>query len=172
MLSTASPAIDKATAIASGPGLAGPGSVPARRACAEEISLPLVLDADGLNALEGRTGARRSEAPTVLTPHPAELARLLGRQTQEVVDDRLGSALDDGPVAIVRRPAEGSARTVVAAAGGERAVIPAGARAGHRRHGDVLTGGGDSGSPGGRGRPGRCGRGWCVRSWDGRIDSW
>lgn len=45
----------------------------------EEVEGPLVLDADGLNALEGRTERlRRRKALTVLTPHDGEFARLAG----------------------------------------------------------------------------------------------
>lgn len=55
--------------------------------------LPLVLDADGLNAFEGNlralTGAGRT---LVLTPHPGEMARLLGSSPQEVVKDRIAAA--------------------------------------------------------------------------------
>ena len=60
---------------------------------------PLVLDADALNAVAFNEGlanslARRTHAGTILTPHPAEGARLLGRTTEEVQADRLGAALD------------------------------------------------------------------------------
>jgi hydroxyethylthiazole kinase-like uncharacterized protein yjeF len=57
---------------------------------------PLVLDADALNAiafsepLAKALASRR--APTILTPHPAEAARLLGKQTPEVQADRLAAA--------------------------------------------------------------------------------
>ncbi len=81
-------------AVALGPGL-GQGDPVAgeiRRAVLE-CGLPLVLDADGVNAFAGRPEelAGRSAA-TILTPHPGELARLLGADTGEVVGDRLGSA--------------------------------------------------------------------------------
>ena len=60
---------------------------------------PLVLDADALNAVAFNEGlayalANRRQAATILTPHPAEAARLLGRTTAEVQADRLGAALD------------------------------------------------------------------------------
>ena len=50
----------------------------------------MILDADGINAFAGRLSdlAERSQE-TILTPHPGELGRLLGRSTREVVDDRL-----------------------------------------------------------------------------------
>lgn len=61
-------------------------------------SKPLVLDADALNALAFNatleTGlAARTKAPTILTPHPGEAARLLHKTTGEVNEDRLGTAL-------------------------------------------------------------------------------
>jgi NAD(P)H-hydrate epimerase len=63
-----------------------------------ECPLPIVLDADGLNALAAASdeyinsfGQRRSPA-IVLTPHPGEMARLLKITVKEVQADRLGSA--------------------------------------------------------------------------------
>jgi len=56
-----------------------------------------VLDADALNAIAFDEALQRSlaarEAPTLLTPHPAEAARLLGTNTASVQDDRLAAAL-------------------------------------------------------------------------------
>jgi len=59
---------------------------------------PLVLDADALNALAynealAESLAQRRQGPTVLTPHPAEAARLLGCGTAEVQNDRMSAAL-------------------------------------------------------------------------------
>jgi NAD(P)H-hydrate epimerase len=55
--------------------------------------LPLVLDADGLNAFAGRLDELAGRgAPTVLTPHPGELGRLLGSSAGEVQADRVGAA--------------------------------------------------------------------------------
>ena len=62
-----------------------------------ESPLPLVLDADALNLIAA--GARLAEtlrarkAPSLLTPHPAEAARLLGTSTREVQNDRVGTAI-------------------------------------------------------------------------------
>jgi len=57
----------------------------------------LVLDADGLNAIAFSQGLREALAnrrgSTILTPHPAEAARLLGVQTADVQADRLAAAL-------------------------------------------------------------------------------
>lgn len=89
-------AIEHLTALAIGPGLGVAADAQTLLASALATSLPLVLDADALNLTAGHvhfceTLARR-EAPTVLTPHPAEAARLLGVATAEVQRDRVGSA--------------------------------------------------------------------------------
>jgi hydroxyethylthiazole kinase-like uncharacterized protein yjeF len=59
---------------------------------------PMVLDADALNAIAYNEGlaeslAQRKQGPTILTPHPAEAARLLGCGTAEVQNDRMSAAL-------------------------------------------------------------------------------
>lgn len=62
------------------------------------LAKPLVLDADALNAIAyndtiARDVAARAKGATLLTPHPAEAARLLGLSTAEVQADRLAAAL-------------------------------------------------------------------------------
>jgi NAD(P)H-hydrate epimerase len=61
------------------------------RRCSE---LPLILDADGLNAFEGHADALDGgdRQPLVLTPHPGEMARLAGISAAEVQKDRIGIA--------------------------------------------------------------------------------
>jgi NAD(P)H-hydrate epimerase len=55
----------------------------------ESVDRPTVIDADGLNALVGQTKLLgRLNRPVVLTPHPGEFARLVGRTTAEVQADR------------------------------------------------------------------------------------
>lgn len=55
--------------------------------------LPIVLDADGLNAFEGRSAELNGKGRTlVITPHPGEMARLVGCTIPEVQKDRLGVA--------------------------------------------------------------------------------
>ncbi len=50
---------------------------------------PLVLDADGINAISSNINVlKRSTAPIILTPHPGEMARLLGREIKAVQSDR------------------------------------------------------------------------------------
>lgn len=87
-------AADGKDALALGPGLgqAEPVAAEIRRAVLE-CGLPAVLDADGVNAFAGRASdLARRQAPTVLTPHPGELGRLLGTGTGAVVADRLDAA--------------------------------------------------------------------------------
>ncbi len=54
-----------------------------------QIAPPLVIDASGLNAFAGRASEVKA---SIITPHPGELARLLGRSTKEINDDRIGAA--------------------------------------------------------------------------------
>ncbi len=60
-----------------------------------KADLPIILDADGLNAFAGRARdlARRRTAHIALTPHPGEMARLLGVSNPAVQADRLETAL-------------------------------------------------------------------------------
>ncbi len=76
--------------LAVGPGLGlAASTVEVVRRLVVGSTLPLVLDADGLNAFAGRIEelAERS-APLVLTPHPAELARLLEWEKARILADR------------------------------------------------------------------------------------
>lgn len=85
-------------ALACGPGLGTDG---AAAGCVERAlasPLPLLLDADALNllAVDARLQAnlRQRAAPSLLTPHPAEAARLLGCSTPAVQDDRIAAACE------------------------------------------------------------------------------
>ncbi len=81
--------------IAFGPGLGrSPAITDQLLALVGGVRLPLVIDADGLNALAGRTEALRGRpAPLVLTPHPGEFARLVGTTIPEVQARRQESAV-------------------------------------------------------------------------------
>jgi ADP-dependent NAD(P)H-hydrate dehydratase / NAD(P)H-hydrate epimerase len=134
--------IERADAVAVGPGL-GAGDMQAVlvERVLREVDVPVVVDADGLNVLAGRTNvlSHRSQ-PAVITPHPAELARLLDCSTEQVQDDRLEAATEaaHGFNCVVVLKGHG---TVVANPRGEVVVNPTGgpelATAGT---GDVLTG--------------------------------
>jgi NAD(P)H-hydrate epimerase len=129
-------------AVALGPGIPTDTEMQALvRRWAAELPLPMVIDADGLNALCGHT-ERLAGAPAarLLTPHPGEMARLLSVTTEAVQADRLGAA---------RRLAAASgsfvackgARTVVAAPDGRAFINPTGTAAlATAGTGDVLTG--------------------------------
>ena len=59
----------------------------------KELHIPIVIDADGLNALVGYVDTlKERESPTVLTPHPGEMARLIGKTSADVQRDRIGIA--------------------------------------------------------------------------------
>lgn len=81
-------------AVAIGPGLSlHPETQALVRALASQLVCPLVIDADGLNAIAGReTATTARQAPTVLTPHPGEMARLLGCTADHVEADRPSAA--------------------------------------------------------------------------------
>ena len=72
--------------IALGPGLSTRGRASAFvRVFAGTAKLPMVIDADALNAFEGRVGLLSGEDRVlVLTPHPGEMARLAGMTVKEV----------------------------------------------------------------------------------------
>jgi hydroxyethylthiazole kinase-like uncharacterized protein yjeF len=97
MLRTPDDAMSQATVLAIGPGLGQSMQAGELLAQALDSTLPLVIDADGLNLLTQGTVLMRKiavrPAPTFLTPHPAEAARLLGSTTAEVQADRLSAAL-------------------------------------------------------------------------------
>jgi hydroxyethylthiazole kinase-like uncharacterized protein yjeF len=90
-------AIEHLTCLIVGPGLSQSPQARSAVAVALERDLPLVLDADALNligahdALQDVCRARR--APTLLTPHPAEAARLLQTGVAEIQADRVAAAV-------------------------------------------------------------------------------
>jgi hydroxyethylthiazole kinase-like uncharacterized protein yjeF len=80
--------------LAIGPGISRePETSALLRALVANSEIPIVLDADGLNAFEGHTdGMSGKTRLLVVTPHPGEMARLAGCSTAEVQQDRLGVA--------------------------------------------------------------------------------
>ncbi len=82
--------------VAFGPGIGRTASL-ARLASAlvKEVEKPLVVDADGLNALVGQLDILQDRwGPLILTPHPGEFARLLGTDVSVVQQDREALAVD------------------------------------------------------------------------------
>jgi hydroxyethylthiazole kinase-like uncharacterized protein yjeF len=85
------------TVLAIGPGL---GAAPETRefiaALVHQTPLPVILDADGLNAFSVRANSlhERKTPFLAVTPHPGEMARLLGITTLDVQNDRVHFALD------------------------------------------------------------------------------
>jgi len=80
-----------------GPGLStNPETQQFIRAMLQKLSLPVVLDADGLNAFAGRAAELRTRKPELLalTPHPGEMARLLDMTTRDVQARRPELALE------------------------------------------------------------------------------
>lgn len=76
---------DKNNVVALGPGLgSGSGITRLVAALLGKTTTPLVLDADGLNALEGSTEPLKRSAPLAITPHPGEFGRLIGLSPAEV----------------------------------------------------------------------------------------
>ncbi len=136
------PLLARATAIAVGPGMGtAEGAAITLDWLLDEWSGPLLLDADAINLLAGKPErlAHRSE-PGVLTPHPGELARLLGRLNAEVVADRVGAAREaaqrSGCVVVAK-----GYRSIIAAPDGETWINPTGdAHLASGGSGDVLTG--------------------------------
>ena len=134
-----------------GPGLGEQGSTPDFVRCLlGRVSLPLVLDADALNALAGHTALLKQAADAedehgrrrviVLTPHPGEMARLIGGTVKVVEEDRVGLArrfaTEHGVTLVLK-----GWRTLVAHPDGQIAVNTTGnpsmAKGGS---GDILTG--------------------------------
>ncbi|GGE32826.1 bifunctional NAD(P)H-hydrate repair enzyme [Halopseudomonas oceani] len=83
------PLLATADALVVGPGLGRTGWAEEMLSACLEAALPRVLDADALNLLAQRSGPLTLGANTVITPHPAEAARLLGCSTGAVQSDRL-----------------------------------------------------------------------------------
>jgi ADP-dependent NAD(P)H-hydrate dehydratase / NAD(P)H-hydrate epimerase len=86
----------KMNACAVGPGLSiHYETVNMVRSLLQQIATPVVIDADGLNALVGALEVlRKNRGPVIMTPHPGEMARLLGISTSDVQKDRIGIATD------------------------------------------------------------------------------
>ncbi|HXU60866.1 MAG TPA: NAD(P)H-hydrate dehydratase [Polyangia bacterium] len=130
-------------AVAVGPGIpTGDGMRAVVRDLAARLPVPMVIDADGLNALGTDVASilAGAPAPRVLTPHPGEMGRLVGQPIREVQADRVGQAraLAEKARAVVVLK---GARTVIAAPDGQVFINPiACAALATAGSGDVLCG--------------------------------
>ncbi len=136
-------AIGRADAVVVGPGLSkDPDAQALARSIVPRVDVPLVIDADGLNALAGQleeiVAGRRW--PTVLTPHAGELGRLLEVDAADVERSRLRHVREAASIAKAFVVLKGD-DTLVAAPSGRVAIsrgrAPGLATAGT---GDVLSG--------------------------------
>ena len=135
------PWIDKADALAIGPGM---GTDEDTALLVDELvcaDMPMVIDADALNCLGPKAlYLTERKAPTVLTPHPGEMGRILGMSAAEVQEDRIGAARRlamEGKVVVLLK----GWRTIVAAPDGRIFINPTGNNGmGKGGTGDVLTG--------------------------------
>jgi hydroxyethylthiazole kinase-like uncharacterized protein yjeF len=135
--------VEPLSCLAIGPGLGQSPRAQTVLETAMRTGKPLVIDADGLNLLSRSPSIKiqLKQIPTVvLTPHPAEAARLLGCTTAAVQADRLAAALrlaQEWSCSVVLK----GAGSICALKGGSWAINPSGnpgmASAGM---GDVLTG--------------------------------
>jgi hydroxyethylthiazole kinase-like uncharacterized protein yjeF len=84
------------TAVAAGPGLGTDSAAQRVLAQALRLDVPLVLDADALNLIAAygvlQSAVQSRKVATMLTPHPAECARLLEATVAEVQSDRIAAA--------------------------------------------------------------------------------
>ncbi len=106
-----------------------------------ECRLPMVIDADALTTLsEDLSILKEKKAPRVLTPHPGEMARLMGCSTSEVQENRLHMACslskDTDSIVVLK-----GARTIIAEPSGRFSVNPTGnSGMGQGGMGDTLSG--------------------------------
>jgi len=57
----------------------------------ESIEKPLLIDGDGITAISEKIDTvRERKSPTILTPHPGEMARITGKSIKEILDDKIG----------------------------------------------------------------------------------
>jgi ADP-dependent NAD(P)H-hydrate dehydratase / NAD(P)H-hydrate epimerase len=136
--------IERANIVAVGPGLTAVDERTRRfvRALVEQRTTPVVIDADGLNALAPWPTSLRGAAdkPLILTPHIGEMRRLLGRDERDALADRVEVAREFATAQQLIVVLKG-ARTIICGADGRVVVNPTGnAGLGTAGAGDTLTG--------------------------------
>ncbi|MGB3633038.1 MAG: NAD(P)H-hydrate dehydratase, partial [Rubrobacteraceae bacterium] len=84
---------ERATAIVIGPGMGtGEEGTKLVEGILQGVEIPVLLDADAISNLSGSDAISQRQAPTVITPHPGELGRLMESGTKELQARRLRSA--------------------------------------------------------------------------------
>ncbi len=131
--------LENKSVVALGPGLGhDPDTVQLIRRVVAELRVPMVVDADGLNAL-GREHVR-CHGPRIFTPHPGEMSRLTGQSVAGIQADRIGCARAFAAERGVYLVLKGN-RSVIAAPDGRVWINPTGSPAmATGGTGDVLTG--------------------------------
>jgi NAD(P)H-hydrate epimerase len=133
---------ERAGAVVLGPGIGrGDGPRAFARAISRDTKIPLLIDADGLNAHIGALDELADRgAPTVLTPHAGELGRLLEVDSREIERRRLHHAQEAARRSNAVVVLKGD-DTIVASPGGPTAISPgATAALATAGTGDVLSG--------------------------------
>jgi hydroxyethylthiazole kinase-like uncharacterized protein yjeF len=129
----------KMTVLAIGPGLgSGDEIVRLVRTVYERADVPAVVDADALNALA--RAIPRTSGLRILTPHPGEMGRLIGKSAKEIQGDRLAVAQQFAAKSAAVVVLKGD-RTIIAFPDGETWINPSGSPAlAKGGTGDILTG--------------------------------
>ncbi len=132
--------VENKDVVAIGPGLGvSDAAVSLVRSTFASLEKPLVVDADGLNALAGFEFPGGAHL-RVLTPHPGEMSRLTGKATAEILADRTGVARSFARQRHVTLVLKGQ-RSLIAFPGGQVAINPTGTPAmATGGSGDILTG--------------------------------
>ncbi len=133
--------LEEKTTLALGPGLGThPETQELVRHLVHNLPQPMVVDADGINCIALDTSCLPAQGPRILTPHPGEMARLVGSSPREVQADRLRLAREAAARFQVILVLKG-AQTLVAAPDGRVSLNPTGNPAlASGGTGDVLTG--------------------------------
>jgi NAD(P)H-hydrate epimerase len=130
------------TAVAIGPGLGtAPETVSFLRQFIQKCPVPMVIDADGLNALEGAAGLlKKCGPPVIVTPHPGEMARLVSSTAARISRDRVEAAAKFASSRQVHVILKGY-RSVIASPSGQILINSTGNPGmGSGGTGDLLTG--------------------------------
>lgn len=134
--------LDSFNAVAIGPGLSvTPDTAALVEAVIKSCRNKLIIDADGINIVSRNINIlKESDADILLTPHPAEMARLTGKTTEEINSSRIETAVsfarENGVTVLLK-----GANTVIASPDGKVFINPTGTTALSRGgSGDLLTG--------------------------------